>query len=77
MCFNLFSLESLLLAFVMAGHGNLKADREVLSCDDIVRTAVGAVLAAYLTPRTANRQMFPHGTTSYFFTTSRQMGGAL
>ena len=36
MCLKSLSLESLLLAVVRTGHGNLKADREMLSCDDII-----------------------------------------
>ena len=53
MCLKLLSLEPLLLAVVGTGHGNLKADREMLCCDDIIRTEVGAVSAAHLSLSTA------------------------
>ena len=71
MCSKSFSLEPLLLAVVGTGHGNLKADREMLCCDDIIRTVVGAVLAAHLSHSTATLHVFSHGAAPYSLTTSK------
>ena len=73
MCLKLLSLEPLLLlAVVRTGHGNLKADREMLCCDDLTRAKVGAVLAAHLTLDTVSHHVISHGTAPYSLTTSKE-----
>ena len=71
MCLKSFSLDSDHLAVVGTGHGNLKADREMLCCDNIIRTTVGAVLAAHLSLSTATLHVFSHGAASYSLTTTK------
>ena len=72
MYLKLLSLEPLLLAVVGTGQGNLKADREMLCCDDIPRTTVGgAVLAAHLSLNTATLHVFSHGAAPYSLTTTK------
>ena len=71
MCLKLLSLESCHLAIVGTGHGNLKADREMLCCDNIIRTDVGAVLAANLSLTTVCIHVFSHGTALYSLTTTK------
>ena len=72
MCLKLLSLESLLLAVVRTGHGCLKADREMLCCDDITRTAERvAVLAGYLSLSAVTFHVISHGTAPYSLTTAK------
>ena len=71
MCLKLPSLKSSHLAVVGADHGSLKADREMLCCDDIIRTTVGAVLAAHLSLSTATLHVFSHGAAPYSLTTTK------
>ena len=72
MCLKLLSLKFLHLALVWTGHRSLKADREMLCCDDITRTTVGAVLAAHLTLSTVSHHVISHGTAPYSLTTTKE-----
>ena len=71
MFLQLLSLESDHLAVVGTGHGNLKADREMLCYDDIPRTTIGAVSAADLSLSTATLHVFSHGDAPYSHTTTK------